>query len=188
MSDDARPVAAFNRLPAERARAELLSVCASPAWAEQMLAARPYHSVGEVLTLADRAVAGLSEAELDAALAGHPRIGEREKATGEREKATGEQGKEPTGRGKAGGRDWSSREQAGVAGASDGVLRALADGNRDYEQRFGHVYLVAATGRTADEMLGLLHRRLGNDPDTERSVVRDELAKINRIRLTKLLA
>ena len=170
MSDDARPVAAFNRLPADRARAELLSVCASPAWAEQMLAARPYHSVGEVLTLADRAVAGLSEAELDAALAGHPRIGERETA------AT------------PGGRDWSSGEQAGVAGASDGVLRALTDGNRDYEERFGHVYLVCATGRTADEMLALLHRRLGNDPDTEWTVVRDELAKINRIRLTKLLA
>lgn len=161
-------MAAFNRLPADRARTELLSVCASPAWAEQMLAARPYRSVDEVLTLADRAVAGLSEAELDAALAGHPRIGEREEAAGDR--------------------DWSSREQAGVGGASDGVLHALADGNREYEKRFGHVYLVRATGRTADEMLALLRRRLGNDPATERAVVRDELAKINRIRLKNLLA
>ena len=162
-------VAAFNSLPADRARAELLSCCSSPAWAEQMLAARPYRSAEEVMALNDRAVAGLSEAELDAALAGHPRIGEREAAAS------------------PGGRDWSSREQAGVGDAADGVRRALADGNRDYERRFGHVYLVRATGRTAEEMLALLHRRLGNDPATEWAVVRDELTKINRIRLTKLL-
>lgn len=160
-------LAAFNRLPADRARTELLACCASPAWAEQMLAARPYPSVEEVMALTDRAVAGLSEAELDAALAGHPRIGERTAASD--------------------GRDWSSQEQAGVDGAVDSVRRALADGNRAYEQRFGHVYLVSASGRTADEMLALLHRRLGNDPATEWAVVREELAKINRIRLTKLL-
>lgn len=158
---------AFNRLPADEARAELLSCCASPAWAEEMLAARPYRSVDEVMALNDRAVAGLSEAELDAALAGHPRIGERA--------ATSE------------GRDWSSREQAGVSGAADGVRRALADGNRAYEERFGHVYLVYATGRSAGEMLDQLHRRLGNDPAAERSVVLGELAKINRLRLAKLL-
>ncbi|HEU4347997.1 MAG TPA: 2-oxo-4-hydroxy-4-carboxy-5-ureidoimidazoline decarboxylase, partial [Actinoplanes sp.] len=75
----------------------------------------------------------------------------------------------------------------GVDGAVDSVRRALADGNRAYERRFGHVYLVSASGRTADEMLELLHRRLGNDPATEWAVVREELAKINRIRLTKLL-
>ena len=158
---------AFNRLPADEARAELKSCCASPAWAERMLAARPYRSVDEVMALNDRAVAGLSDAELDAALAGHPRIGER---------AAGSEG-----------RDWSSREQAGVSGAADGVRRALADGNRAYEERFGHVYLVYATGRSAGEMLDLLHRRLGNDPAAERTVVLGELAKINRLRLAKLL-
>jgi 2-oxo-4-hydroxy-4-carboxy-5-ureidoimidazoline decarboxylase len=169
MSDAAvrNGMAAFNHLPADRARVELLSCCASPAWAEQMMAARPYRSVEDVMALNDRAVAGLSEAELDAALAGHPRIGER---------AAGSD--EP---------NWSNQEQAGVRDAADDVRRALADGNRDYERRFGHVYLVSASGRTADEMLTLLHRRLGNDPATEWAVVRDELAKINRIRLTKLL-
>jgi 2-oxo-4-hydroxy-4-carboxy-5-ureidoimidazoline decarboxylase len=160
-------LAAFNLLPADRARTELLSCCASPAWAEQMLAARPYHSIDEVMALTDRAVAGVSEAELDAALAGHPRIGERAAASDRR--------------------DWSSQEQAGVGGAAGGVRRALADGNRAYERRFGHVYLVCATGQTADELLALLLRRLGNDAADERAVVRDELAKINRIRLTKLL-
>ena len=160
-------LAAFNRLPAGEARAELLSCCASPAWAGQMLAARPYRSVAEAMARSDRAVAGLSDAELDAALAGHPRIGER---------AAG-----------AEGRDWSSREQAGMSGAGDSVRQALAEGNRAYEERFGHVYLVCATGRTAEEMLDLLHRRLANDPATERPVVLGELAKINRLRLAKLL-
>jgi 2-oxo-4-hydroxy-4-carboxy-5-ureidoimidazoline decarboxylase len=169
MSDAAlgNGMAAFNHLPADRARAELLSCCASPAWAEQMMAARPYRSIDDVMSLNNRTVAGLSGAELDAALAGHPRIGERA-ATADK-------------------RDWSSQEQAGVGDAAEDVRRALADGNRDYERRFGHVYLVSASGRTADEMLTLLHRRLANDPATEWAVVRDELAKINRIRLTKLL-
>jgi 2-oxo-4-hydroxy-4-carboxy-5-ureidoimidazoline decarboxylase len=169
MSDAAlgNGVAAFNHLSADRARAELLSCCASPAWAEQMMAARPYRSIDDVMALNDRTVDGLSEAELDAALAGHPRIGERA-ATADK-------------------RDWSRQEQAGVGDAADDVRRALADGNEDYERRFGHVYLVSASGRSADEMLTLLRRRLGNDPATEWAVVRDELAKINRIRLTKLL-
>jgi 2-oxo-4-hydroxy-4-carboxy-5-ureidoimidazoline decarboxylase len=169
MFDAARSdgLAAFNRLPAARVRAELLSCCASPAWAEQMLAARPYRSVDQVMALNDRAVSALSEAELDTALAGHPRIGERAAESD--------------------GRDWSSQEQAGVGDATDDVRRAIADGNREYERRFGHVYLVSATGRTADEMLTLLHRRLGNDRATEWEVVRQELATINRIRLTKLL-
>jgi 2-oxo-4-hydroxy-4-carboxy-5-ureidoimidazoline decarboxylase len=160
-------LATFNRLPADRARAGLLSCCASPAWVEQMMAGRPYRSIDDVMALSDRAVAGLSEAELGAALAGHPRIGERAAASDKR--------------------NWSSQEQAGVGDAADDTRLALADGNRDYERRFGHVYLVSATGRTADEMLTLLHRRLGNDPAAEWNVVREELAKINRIRLTKLL-
>ena len=159
-------LAAFNRLPADRARAGLLSCCASPAWARQMMAARPYRSIDDIMALNDRTVAGLSESELEAALAGHPRIGERAPAS------EGE---------------WSGQEQAGMGHATADVRRAIADGNREYERRFGHVYLVSASGRTADEMLRLLHRRLGNDPATEWAVVRDQLAKINRIRLTKLL-
>jgi 2-oxo-4-hydroxy-4-carboxy-5-ureidoimidazoline decarboxylase len=164
-------LAGFNRLPPGEARTELLATCASPAWADRMLRGRPYRSVGEALDLADRAVADLSEAELDAALAGHPRIGDQVGTS------------EP-----AGGRDWSSREQAGMDRATDEVRQALAAGNRAYERRFGHVYLVCATGKSADEMLALLRRRLDNDPATERAVVRAELAKINRIRLSKLLS
>jgi len=159
---------ALNGLPDDRARAELLAVCSSPVWADQMLAGRPYDSVDAVMERADKALAELGEADLDAALAGHPRIGERAGADHD-------------------GKGWSRQEQSAVDGSAPDVRRALAEGNAAYERRFGQVYLVNATGKSADEMLAILNRRLGNDPVTERAVVRDELAKINRIRLTKLL-
>ncbi len=83
---------------------------------------------------------------------------------------------------------WASGEQAGVAGASESTLRALAEGNRDYEAKFGHIFIVCATGKTADEMLGLLRERLANEPDAELAVAAAEQAKITAIRLRKLLS
>jgi 2-oxo-4-hydroxy-4-carboxy-5-ureidoimidazoline decarboxylase len=109
-------------------------------------------------------VAQLAPADLEQALAGHPRIGERHGAD-----------------------DRSRREQAGVHGADPATIQALADGNQAYERRFGHIYLVCATGRSAGELLALLRERLGNDPGTEWGMVRRELANINRIRLARLL-
>jgi 2-oxo-4-hydroxy-4-carboxy-5-ureidoimidazoline decarboxylase len=159
---------AFNTLPDDQARAALLAVCSSPAWAGEMLAGRPYGSVEALLEGADQAVTRLSEAELDAALAGHPKIGERS-------------GSDHDGRG------WSRQEQSSVDRAEPEVMRALAAGNAAYQRRFGHVYLVNATGKSAQRLLEILHQRLDNDPGTERAVVRGELAKINRIRLVKLL-
>ncbi len=82
---------------------------------------------------------------------------------------------------------WSKQEQSGLADADVAVRTQLAEANRRYEQRFGQVYLVCATGRSAEELLELCRRRLHNDPDTERGVVLGELAKINRLRLHKLL-
>jgi 2-oxo-4-hydroxy-4-carboxy-5-ureidoimidazoline decarboxylase len=163
MPDDA--LARFNGEPADAARDELLAVCSSPGWAQRMLAGRPYRSVADALAAADAAVGGLDEAELDAALAGHPRIGDRVLA----------------------GAGHSRREQSGMDTATDRVRAEIAAGNRAYEDRFGYVYLVCATGKSADAMLELLQARLRNDPATERAVVRDELAKINRIRLAALL-
>ncbi|WP_067176200.1 2-oxo-4-hydroxy-4-carboxy-5-ureidoimidazoline decarboxylase [Microtetraspora niveoalba] len=80
---------------------------------------------------------------------------------------------------------WSRSEQSGTAGASPAVLDAIAKGNAVYEERFGHVYLVRATGRSAEEMLGLLLARLANDEESERTIVRAELAEIVRLRLQK---
>ncbi len=159
-------LATFNALPDEAARAALLACCSSVAWASQLTDRRPYDTVATLLSEADAVLADLDEREIDEALNGHPRIGDRA--------ATTQSG-------------WSRREQSGVDHSSDATFAALADGNMTYETRFGHVYLVCATGRSAEELLAILQGRLHNDPETERKVVRDELGKINRIRLERLL-
>ena len=149
----------FNARP--DAEHELLACCAAPRWAAQVAAGRPYASVED---LQDAAAAALTDADLDAAMAGHPRIGDRA----------------------AGGA--SGREQAAVSGAGADVRDALAEGNREYEARFGHVYLVCASGRSAEDLLATLRSRLGNDPATERATALAELAAINRLRLGALVA
>ncbi|MEU7215484.1 2-oxo-4-hydroxy-4-carboxy-5-ureidoimidazoline decarboxylase [Nocardia iowensis] len=164
MTDDGATLAGFNALPESAATEALLACCSSPAWARALVAGRPYATVDAVLDAADAVLAELPESEIDLALAGHPRIGERPDTAA------------------------SAREQAGVADAQDAVRSALAAGNRAYEERFGHIYLVCASGRSGSELLAILEARLGNGGETERRVMRTELAKINRIRLRALLA
>jgi 2-oxo-4-hydroxy-4-carboxy-5-ureidoimidazoline decarboxylase len=153
----------FNGLPDAEAVRALRGCCASRRWAERVAAGRPYEAADDLYAAADATLADLAEADIDEALAAHPRIGDR-----------------PTGVD-------SRREQAGVAGASEQTLADLADANRAYEARFGHVYLVCATGRSADELLAVARSRLSNDPATERRVLRDELGKINYVRLSRML-
>jgi 2-oxo-4-hydroxy-4-carboxy-5-ureidoimidazoline decarboxylase len=166
----------FNRLADDAARQALRRCCLSGRWIDALVAGRPYPDVATLLAVSDAAVAELSEADLREAMAGHPRIGVRRVVAGA---GPGAGNAEPAG--------WSRQEQAGVSGADDDLLRALADGNAAYEQRFGHIYLACATGRDAASLLALLHSRLGNDRETEWGVVATELAKINQIRLRKLL-
>jgi len=156
----------LNALSTPDAEQVLVACCASPRWVESVAAGRPYASPDQLYAAADDALADLDEADIDHALDGHPRIGER---------AEGDGGA------------WSRREQSGVTSAPDDTLQALADGNHAYEARFGHVYLVCASGRSADELLAVLQQRLGNDPVTERAVVRRELGLITRIRLVRLV-
>ena len=176
-------VEGLNGLGAEEAREVLLGCCASGRWAAEVAGGRPYGLVEEVLARSDRAVAGLTEADLAEALAGHPRIGERPPA--------GPGGADGPDRSEGGGgslsREWARGEQAGVQEANQVTIKALAAGNRAYEQRFGHIYLVCATGRSGAELLALLRERLEHDPATEWHIVRRELGKINQIRLRKLL-
>ncbi|MFD6162644.1 2-oxo-4-hydroxy-4-carboxy-5-ureidoimidazoline decarboxylase [Nocardia sp. NPDC060256] len=164
MTDDGAGLAGFDAMPDDAATEALLACCSSPEWARSLVAGRPYPSVDALLQAADTVLAGLPESEIDRALAGHPRIGERPDTAA------------------------SAREQAGVATAEDAVRSALAAGNRAYEARFGHIYLVCASGRSGSELLAILEERLGNEAETERRVMRTELAKINRIRLRALLA
>ncbi|MFY1693584.1 2-oxo-4-hydroxy-4-carboxy-5-ureidoimidazoline decarboxylase [Plantactinospora sp. WMMB782] len=158
----------FNRRPAAGAEAELLACCAVPDWARSVAAGRPYPDVPAVLAVADAALRRLDWPEVARALAAHPRIGERPAGT-DRESA------------------WSRREQSGMEGADRDTRAALARANREYEQRFGHLFLVFADGRTEEQLLAAALRRLGNDPGTEREVVRDELRQIALLRLRRLL-
>jgi 2-oxo-4-hydroxy-4-carboxy-5-ureidoimidazoline decarboxylase len=174
----------LNGLPDGAAQEELLACCSSARWAAEVASGRPFATVGEVLARSDDSVAGLARADLEDALAGHPRIGDRS-GVGPAAGAGAAVGQ--PGHGAAAAVGWSRQEQAGVQAADQAVVRALADGNDAYERRFGHIYLVCATGRSGAELLALLRERLDNDPGTEWDVVRRELGKINRIRLRKLL-
>jgi 2-oxo-4-hydroxy-4-carboxy-5-ureidoimidazoline decarboxylase len=162
-------LARFNALSAADAERELLACCSAPAWARAVASGRPY-SAGEDLAAAARtALAALTWQDIADALAGHPRIGER-----------------------AGGEDrasaWSRREQAAVvADPEAATAAALVDANLAYEERFGHIFLIFASGRTPAEILDVARQRLGNDEATERAVVREELGKITLLRLERMM-
>jgi 2-oxo-4-hydroxy-4-carboxy-5-ureidoimidazoline decarboxylase len=145
---------------------ELTACCSSHQWVEVILGQRPYADADALLAASDAAVADLDDAGLADALTGHPRIGERPAGAGD---------------------EWSRQEQSGVAAAGADVLEEVATANAEYERRFGHVYLVCATGKSADELLAICRSRLANDPVAEQRVVRAELGKIIRIRLGRLL-
>jgi 2-oxo-4-hydroxy-4-carboxy-5-ureidoimidazoline decarboxylase len=158
-------LAAFNDArDDDRLHAALAECCAARVWVNRIIDGRPYPDRTALHRASDEATAALDETALAEALAGHPRIGDRPRAA------------------------WSQQEQAGMSGADEHVREQLAECNAAYEQRFGHVYLVCATGRTAADLLAVCKSRLGNDDGTERGIVLDELAKINRIRLDKLTA
>ena len=151
----------FHAVPAGVAAQVLLGCCAAPEWAAAIAAGRPYDDVDALVSAATDGILALDEKELTAALAGHARIGAPEGRVG-------------------------AREQAGAAGLDEAGRAALAEGNRAYEERFGHVYLVRAAGRSGEDLLALLHERLRNDPDTEAEVVRAQLAEITALRIEAL--
>ena len=157
----------FNSAPADRLRPLLAACCDVPRWVDGILAGRPYADAVALTQAADRAARDLGDDEVDRALAAHPRIGDR-----------------PQGAGTEAG--WSRREQSGV-GDDPEVREALAEGNREYEQRFGRVFLICATGLSAEQMLTSLRGRLTHDDATEVAVVREELRKIALLRLAKVV-
>lgn len=154
----------FNTSSDSAALAALREVCASTAWGSALLAHRPYATADDLLAASDTATAELTADALAEAMAGHPPIGRPKPG-------------DPT----------SAREQRGMAGASDQLKAELLDLNLAYQDRFGHVFLICATGRTGEQMRDAVRIRIGNSPEQERAVVRTELGKINRIRLTRLV-
>lgn len=164
-------LARLNALPAAKAEADLLTCCGSREWARRVTALRPFAGEDALFDAAEVVWWALDREDWLQAFRSHPRIGEKKAEAGQ----TGrEQG-------------WSRGEQAGMDAAADATRRALADGNRAYEERFGHIYLVCATGRTADELLSMLTQRLENEPEAELRVAAGEQARITRLRLQKLL-
>jgi OHCU decarboxylase len=128
-----------------------------------MVSRRPFGSRQAVLAAADEIWTSLGSAGWRNAFAQHPRIGEQP------------------------GSSQAAHEQSGMSRATGDVKRALADANRDYEQRFGYIYIVCATGKSADEMLQIAQSRLRNDADTELRLAAEEQRKITQLRLQKLL-
>ena len=163
-------LAALNALPEPEAERALRECCGAEAWARAVAAARPFRDREHLHAAADGAYADLDRADLLEAFAAHPRIGERAAAgTGERHAR------------------WSAGEQAGMREADAGVSAELTRANREYEARFGYVFLICATGRSAPEMLEALRQRMRNDAETELAVAAEEQRKIMHLRLEKLL-
>jgi 2-oxo-4-hydroxy-4-carboxy-5-ureidoimidazoline decarboxylase len=153
----------LNALPTANAVEALLGCCSAPGWARRVAEGRPYASLDDLLAAAAAAWAARGPDELEAAMAGHPRIGER------------------------GLPARSRQEQAGV-GSDAGTVQALRDANAAYEDRFGHMFLICAAGRGSDEILAELRRRMAHEPAAELEVAAAEIGKINALRLRKLAA
>jgi 2-oxo-4-hydroxy-4-carboxy-5-ureidoimidazoline decarboxylase len=161
-------VTAFDALGPAAAAAVLAPCCASRRWAAELVRGRPYGDLAGLTAASDAAIAALTWPDLEEALAAHPRIGGALAGPG-REAA------------------WSAQEQRSAAGAGAGERDQLAAANAAYEDRFGYVFLIRASGRSVAEMLAALRERLGHDPAAEREVVRAELRGIVALRLARIL-
>ncbi|MFG2555660.1 2-oxo-4-hydroxy-4-carboxy-5-ureidoimidazoline decarboxylase [Streptomyces sp. NPDC048581] len=157
-------LARFNALEEHAAHAALHEACASTAWVKRLHTGRPYSTVDDLYEASDAAMAELTAEDLAEAMSGHPPIGRPKPG-------------DPT----------SAREQRGMAGASEELKAEMLELNLAYQDRFGHVFLICATGRTGEQMRDAVKERIGNSPEQEREIVRTELGKINRIRLARIV-
>jgi 2-oxo-4-hydroxy-4-carboxy-5-ureidoimidazoline decarboxylase len=155
----------LNALPRYRAEGELLKCCGSTAWTRTMASRRPYVSFDRLLKAASEVWWRLDQADWLEAFRAHPQIGERKETV----------------------HVWAAREQSGMDRAGVAVTRAMEEGNREYLAKFGYIFIVCATGRSADEMLTILQSRLVNPPEEEIRVASAEQNKITCLRLEKLL-
>ena len=160
----------LNRLAAADAMRELLACCGSTVWAREVAAARPYHDVDTLLAQSDRVWARLAPEDWLEAFGRHPRIGERA--------ATVASGTE---------KRWSEGEQSRARESGSEPLAELASVNAEYEERFGHVFLICATGKSAGDILANARSRLHNEPEDEIRVAAEEQRCITHLRLRKLL-
>jgi OHCU decarboxylase len=161
-------LAELNRLPRYRAEEEFLQCCGSKGWARAMALRRPFASFDRLLQAAAEIWRGLDAADWLEAFQAHPRIGER---------------KAPVPTASAA---WSAQEQSGMSRAQTGVASALEEANQEYAEKFGFIFIICATGKTAEEMLENLRSRLSNSPEHELRVAVEEQNKITLLRLKRL--
>jgi len=161
----------LNSLPSVEARDELLKCCGSSRWVERMIAERPFESLDDLIAKADRIWWSLEPHDWLEAFRSHPKIGEQKAAA-----ATSEQSQR-----------WSEAEQSGLSSAAAQTIQAFADLNKEYEEKFGYIFIVCASGKSSEEMLATLRSRLENNPDEELRIAVAEQAKITRLRLQKLV-
>ena len=164
-----RVLDAWNRADVPPARAAMLACCGAARWADAMVDARPLADIAALTETADRIWAAMAESDWLEAFACHPRIGER-KSVASGQSAT-----------------WSKQEQALAAAATDQILAELARKNAEYDRKFGFTYIVCATGKSAEEMLAILTRRLSCDRRSELSEAAEQQRQIMQIRLGKWL-
>lgn len=162
----------LNSSDPQAARASLARCCGSTRWVDYMLRRRPFTSSEELFQAAEDAARGLGRTDWLEAFSHHPKIGDIDSLRSRF----------------ASTRTWSAGEQSGVDGASDGILQSLAEQNAAYEKRYGYIFIVCATGKSASEMLEILRSRIGNEPDRELEIAAGEQRKITKIRLEKLLS
>jgi 2-oxo-4-hydroxy-4-carboxy-5-ureidoimidazoline decarboxylase len=163
-------LAALNSWSKEVAREAFMRCCGTRRWAENMAVRRPFASEQELREITRQTWRDLSRADMLEAFAAHPKIGDLE--TLKRKFASTAA--------------LAAGEQAGVVGASEATLTALAEGNRVYETRFGYIFIVCARGKSAEEMLALLTERLNNAPDEELRIAAAEQEEIMLLRLEQL--
>ena len=160
---------AFNDEPSEQVDAALRACNAAPRFVTELLAGRPYPDAEALVARAEDVARSLSWEEVSTALAAHPRIGDRPEGSSPEAEA-------------------SRREQGSMTDADAATRAALVDGNRAYEERFGHVFLIRAAGRSPEEMLAELRRRLTNDAEAERAEATEQLAQITGLRVRGLVS
>jgi OHCU decarboxylase len=161
----------LNSLPRDGAEGELLKCCGSSRWAREVASRRPFVNADELMSAADEVWWSLDAADWLEAFSRHPKIGER--------KAAGGQSRQE--------RAWSADEQSKMGGADEAAREELARLNQVYAEKFGHIFIVCATGRTPAKVLALLRGRLSNDAGAEIKVAAEEQRRITRLRLQKLL-
>jgi 2-oxo-4-hydroxy-4-carboxy-5-ureidoimidazoline decarboxylase len=164
-------LARWNELQPAEAAKEILSCCGASAWAEGMVSKRPFDDEAAVLTTSDEVWRDLRTSDWLEAFKSHPKIGESRAAVPKGEHAAA----------------WSELEQKSVGVAQDDVKLRLAQGNREYEEKFGFIFIVCATGKPAGEILAILRRRLQNGKENELREAAQEQRQITQLRLKKWL-